>query len=201
MTTRYATRSTTQQSRVRHPQSMLNNAQPLVHASQETNQTQSITKGLQAQIVTKRPLFNSTPHTSVPLHSQLPSNAQQANYQRMFQHHLTKVSPSKTFFLGHMIFPSHLQQLVDDIHHSRLAMASDGSVHAPNGSFSWVIYGTYSKTYLKGYNTLTGGNSDLSSFQAEACGYLGALYALKTVLTCFPPCSNAAHITSDLHIG
>ena len=61
-----------------------------------------------------------------------------------------------------MIFPSHLQKLADDIHNSRFAMASDGSVRAPNGSFSWVIYGTYSKTYLKGYNTLTGGNSVLS---------------------------------------
>ena len=79
-------------------------------------------------------------------------------------------------------------------------MASDGSVRAPNGSFSWVIYGTYYKAYLKGYNTLTGGNSDLSTFRAEACGYLGALYALNTVHTCFPPCSNAAHITSELHI-
>ena len=33
VTTRYTTRSTTLQPRVRHPQSMLNNAQPLVHAS------------------------------------------------------------------------------------------------------------------------------------------------------------------------
>ena len=142
VTTKYATRSTTLQPRVRHPQSMLNNVQPLVDAFKETNQTQNINTGAHAQIDTKRPLSISTPHTSVPLHSQLPSNTQHANFQRVFQHHLTKVSPSNSFFLGHMVFSSKLQKLVDNIHNSCFAMASNGSVRTPNGSFSWVIYGT-----------------------------------------------------------
>ena len=73
-------------------------------------------------------------------------------------------------------------------------MASDGSVQAPNGSFAWVLYGTQSQIHLTGHNTLTGGHSDLSTFQAEACGYLGALYALKAILT------NSTHITSNLYI-
>ena len=68
-----------------------------------------------------------------------------------------------------------------------VAMASVGSVRAPNGSFAWVLYGTESQIHLTGHNTLTGGHSDLSTFQAEACGCLGALYALKAILTTFPP--------------
>ena len=99
-----------------------------------------------------------------------------------------------------MTILSQLQKLVANIHNSRFAMTLDGSVHAPNGSFSWVINGTYSKAFLKGYNTLTGGNSDLSTFRTEAYGYLGTIYALETVFTCFPPCTNATYITSELHI-
>ena len=79
-------------------------------------------------------------------------------------------------------------------------MASDGSVRAPNGSFAWVLYGTQSQIHLTGHNTLTGGHSDLSTFQAQACGYLGALYALKAILTTFPPLPDFSHKTSDLHI-
>jgi hypothetical protein len=80
-------------------------------------------------------------------------------------------------------------------------MASDGSVRAPNDSFAWVLYSTQSQIHLTGHNTLTGGHSDLSTFRAEACGYLGALYALKAILTNFPPLPNSPHITSNLHIG
>ena len=43
-----------------------------------------------------------------------------------------------------------------------------------------------SKQYLTGHNTLTGGHSDLSTFQTEACGYLGILSALMTIFTVFP---------------
>ena len=41
---------------------------------------------------------------------------------------------------------------------------------------------------------------DLSTFRAEACGYLGALYTLKAILTTFPPLPTSPQITSDLHI-
>ena len=141
--------------------------------------------------------FPTLHHTHLfPPHIQLPDKTQQVNFQHSFQHHLTTVSPSKSFFLGHMTIPSHLQKLVANIHNSCFIMASDNPVLASNGSFSWVMYGKYSKTYLKDYITLTGGNTDLSTICADACGYLGALYALKTVLTCFSPCTNAAHITS-----
>jgi hypothetical protein len=105
-----------------------------------------------------------------------------------------------TFFLGQIYIPSQLHKLVSDIHNSRFTMASDGSVRAPNGSFVWVLYSTQSQIHLTGHNTLTGGHLDLSTFQAEAWGYLGALYALKAILTTFPPLPNSSHITSDLHI-
>ena len=97
--------------------------------------------------------------------------------------------------------PPQLHKLVTDTHNSCFAMASDGSVRSPNGSFEWVLYGTQSKIHLTGHNTLTGGHLDLSTFQAEACGYLGAPYALKAILTTFPPLPDSSHITSDLHIG
>jgi hypothetical protein len=54
--------------------------------------------------------------------------------------------------------------------------------------------------YLTGHTTLNGGHLDLSTLQAEACSYLGALYALKAILTTFPPLPNSSHITSNLHI-
>jgi hypothetical protein len=107
---------------------------------------------------------------------------------------------TETFFLGKISIPPQLHKLVSDIHNSRFAMASDGSVQSPNGSFAWVRYGTESQIRLTGHNTLTGSHLDLSTFRAEACGYLGALYALKAILTTFPPLPNSPHITSNLHV-
>ena len=78
-------------------------------------------------------------------------------------------------------------------------MASDGSVRAPNGSFAWVIYGMKSETHWSGHNTIAKGHSDLSSFRAEACGYLGALYALRALLQAFPSPENSPVYTT-IHI-
>jgi hypothetical protein len=117
-----------------------------------------------------------------------------------FQDYHQSLAPTETFFLGNISIPFQLHKLVSDVHNSHFAMASDGSVRSPNGSFAWVLYGTKSQIHLTGQNTLTGGHSDLSTFRAEACGYLGALYALKAILTTFPPLPNSSHITSNLHI-
>jgi hypothetical protein len=79
-------------------------------------------------------------------------------------------------------------------------MASDGSVRAPNGSFAWVIYGIASKTHWSGHNTIAKGHSDLSSFCTEPCTYLGALYALRAILTAFPLPRNSPPIHTTIHI-
>ena len=57
----------------------------------------------------------------------------------------------------------------------------------PKAPFHWVAYSKSSQIYLTSHNTLPGGHSDLSTFIAEACEYLKALYALRTTLTTFPP--------------
>ena len=107
--------------------------------------------------------------------------------QTSFQQYLQDWAPSESFFIGNNNIPTKLHELVNNIHKSCFAMASFGSDQNPHGSFSWVIYGIHSKQYLKGYNTLTGGHSDLSTFITEACGYLGVLSALRVILTVFPP--------------
>ena len=78
-------------------------------------------------------------------------------------------------------------------------MASDGSVGAPNGSFAWVIYGIKSETHWSGHNTIAKGHLDLSSFPTEACGYVGALYALCALLQAFLPPANFLVYTT-IHI-
>jgi hypothetical protein len=79
-------------------------------------------------------------------------------------------------------------------------MASDGSVRAPNGSFAWFIYGIASKTLWSGHNTIAKGHTNLSSFCTEACGYLGALCALRAILTAFPLPRNSPPIYTTIHI-
>ena len=116
-----------------------------------------------------------------------------------FQEHLQCLPSNVSFFLGNISIPTQLHKLVSDIHNSCFAIASDGSVHAPNGSFSLVLYCTQSQIHLTGHNTLTGGHLDVSTFQAEACRYLGALHALKVILTTFSPQPHSPHITSDPH--
>ena len=81
-----------------------------------------------------------------------------------FQQYLQDRAPPEAFFLGNINIPTQLHELVNDIHKSSFAMAFDGSVRIPNGSFSWIIYGMRSKQYLTGLNTLTGGHSHLSTF-------------------------------------
>ena len=129
-----------------------------------------------------------------------PPATQTVSPQTSFQQYLQDQAPSESFFLGNINIPTKLHELVNDIHKSCFAMASDGSVRSPNGSFSWVIYGMRSKQYLTGHNTLTGGHSDLSTFRTEACEYLGVLSALKAILTVFPLSPFSSHITSKLHI-
>ena len=87
---------------------------------------------------------------------------------------LTTMPLAEQYFLGHYTFPPNIQHFISDIHSNKFIMASDGSVQAPNGSFAWVIYGTKSETHWSGHNTIAKGDSDLSSFCTEACGYLGA---------------------------
>ena len=77
-------------------------------------------------------------------------------------------------------------------------MASNGSVRAPDGSFAWVIYSTKSETHWSGHNTIAKGDSDLSLFCTEACGYLGALYALRALLKAFSPLANFLVYTTIL---
>ena len=112
---------------------------------------------------------------------------------------LTTLSPSKQYFLGYYTFPPRIQHLISDIHSNKFTMASDGLVQAPNGSFAWVIYGTKSETHWTGHNTMAKGHSDLSSFRTEACGYLGALYALQALLQAFPFPTNSL-IYTTIHI-
>ena len=103
---------------------------------------------------------------------------------------LTTMPLSEQYFLGHYIIPPNIQHFISAIHSNKFIMASDGSVQAPNGSFAWVIYGTKSETNWSGHNTIAKGDSDLSLFRTEACGYLGALYALRALLKAFPPPAN-----------
>ena len=78
-------------------------------------------------------------------------------------------------------------------------MTSDGSVQDPNGSFAWVIYGIKSEIHWSSEKTIAKGHLDLSSFCTEACGYLGALYALWALLQTFPPPLNSLVYTT-IHI-
>jgi hypothetical protein len=146
----------------------------------------TITKS-QFQAPIHSPSQHPIPYTNAPPQFSTPVTTQTVCSYKSFQDHLKSLPSTETFFLGKMSIPSHLHKLVSDIHNSRFAMASDGSVQSPNGSFAWVLYGTQSQIRLTGHITLTGGHLDLSTFQAEACGYLGALYALKAILTTFPP--------------
>ena len=56
-----------------------------------------------------------------------------------FQDHLQSLPSTVTFFLGIISIPSWLHKLITNIHNSHFAMASDSSVWAPNGSFSWAL--------------------------------------------------------------
>jgi hypothetical protein len=161
--------------------------------------TITITKG-QFQAPIHSPSQHLIPYTEAPPQVSTPVTTQTVSSYNSFQDHLQSLPPTETFFLGKMSIPSQLHKLVSDIHNSCFAMASDGSVQALNGSFAWVLYGTQSQIHLTGHNTLTGGHSDLSTFREEACGYLGALYALQAILTTFPPLPNSPHITSNLHV-
>ena len=159
----------------------------------------TITKG-QCQAPIHSPSQRPIPYAEAPPQSSVPVTTQTVCSYNSFQDHLQSLPSTETFFLGIVPVPPQLHKLVSDIHNSRFAMASDGSVRASNGSFAWVLYGTQSQIHLTGHNTLTGGHSDLSTFRAEACGYLGALYALKAILTNCSPLQNSPHITSNLHI-
>ena len=119
---------------------------------------------------------------------------------KVFHTFLATLPSSEQFFLGCHSLPPNLQHFITDIHSNNFSMASDGSVRAPNGSFAWVIYGIASKTHWSGHNTIAKGHSDLSSFRTEACGYLGALYALRAILTAFPLPRNSPPIYSTIHI-
>ena len=143
--------------------------------------------------------FHGSPHTQIS-QTMSPPATQTFSPLISFQQYLQDRAPSESFFLGNINIPTKLLELVNGIHKSCFAMASDGSVRSPNGSFSWVIYGMHSKQYLTGHNTLTGGHSDLSTFRTEACGYLGVLSALKAILTVFPLPPLSSHITSEPHI-
>jgi hypothetical protein len=109
------------------------------------------------------------PHIEAPSQVPQPATTQTVSSFNSFQDHLQSLPSTETFFLGNISIPSQLHKLVSDIHNSCFAMASDGSVRSPNGSFAWVLYGTESQIRLTGHNTLTGGHLDLSTFQAEAC--------------------------------
>ena len=101
---------------------------------------------------------------------------------KAFQAFITTLLTSEQFFLGCYTFPPSIQHFVSTIHNKKFIMALDGSVQAPNGSFAWVIYGANSETHWSGYNTIAKGHLNLTSVCIEACGYLGALYALCTFL-------------------
>jgi hypothetical protein len=159
----------------------------------------TITKG-QFQAPIHSPSQHPIPYTEASPQFSLSVTTQTVCSYNSFQDHLQSLPSTETFFLGKISIPSQLHKLVSDIHNSRFAMASDGSVRAPNGSFALVLYGTQSQIHLTGHKTLSGGHLDLSNFRAEVCGYLGALYALKAILTTFPPLPNSPHITSNLHI-
>ena len=106
---------------------------------------------------------------------------------------------SEQYFLGYFTFPHSIQHFISDIHSNQFTMASDSSVQATNGSFAWVIYSTKSETHWSGHNTIAKGDSDLSSFRTDACGYLGALYALWALLKAFLPPANFLVYTT-IHI-
>ena len=113
---------------------------------------------------------------------------------------ITSLPLSEQYFLGCYIFPPSIQHFISDIHSNKFTMASDGSVQAPNGSFAWVIYGIKSETHWSGHNTIAKGHSDLSSFHTDACGYLGALFALRALLKAFLPPANFLVYTT-IHIN
>ena len=54
---------------------------------------------------------------------------------------------------------------------------------APNSLATWLIHGRSSGTQLSGYNTTTFTATPLSSLRTECCGYLGAVLALRALLT------------------
>ena len=143
--------------------------------------------------------FRSFSHTQTS-QTVSPPATQTVSPQISFQINLQDRDPTESFFLGNISITTQLHKLVNNIHKSCFAMASDGSVRSPNGSFSWVIYGMRSKQYLTSHNAHTGGHSDLSTFWTEACGYLGVLSALKAILTVFPLPPFSSHITSEPHI-
>ena len=119
---------------------------------------------------------------------------------KVFHSFLATLPPSKQFFLGcHSLHPN-LQRFISDVHSNKFTMVSDRTVRAPNGSFAWVIYGIASKTHWAGHNTIAKGHSNLSSFRTEACGYLGALYALRAILKAFPLSRNSTPIYTTMQI-
>ena len=108
------------------------------------------------------PSQHPIPCTEAPPQVSLSATTQTIITSNSFQDHLQSLLSTVTFFLGNISIPSQLHKLVSDIHNHCFAMASDGSVQAPNGSLAWVLYRTQSKIHLTGHNTLTGGHSDLS---------------------------------------
>ena len=79
-------------------------------------------------------------------------------------------------------------------------IATDGSVCHLSWSFSWIIHGCTSGSQLYGYNTTPATATPLTSFRAECCGYLGALYALRAILKFHKRLNVHPHITARAHI-
>jgi hypothetical protein len=77
-------------------------------------------------------------------------------------------------------------QLAKELRNGTAVIASDGSVKSIQGLQSatqgWVIYGTKTKSKVKGHGTVPGGGQEISSLRPEMGGVLGALVAVDAIL-------------------
>ena len=113
----------------------------------------------------------------------IPSLLPESHLPPTFSTYLSSLSSYDNYCIGQVTFPPDILPLLQDIKTNNFEVATDGSVRSPHGSFSWLIHGRSSGTQLSGYNTTTFTATPLSSLRTECCGYLGAVLALRALLT------------------
>ena len=163
-----------------HRQMTLNMSQPLTTTLPESC--------IPIQVFQWSPLISKSsykPRTNTPL-THLSSL-----HPASFSECIGTLPSHEQYFLQLKYQPDH-PCFLQDIHNNKFTIATSGSVRTPHdGSFAWIIHGTRSKMQLVGSNTTSATATDLSTLRVEACGILGSIYAVRSLLQyCPPPTTN-----------